>query len=388
MKNLLYIHRTQGNGVEAVHINGIADNCQELGYNVSFLSPAGKEKPGKAQASAKQTQEQKQSFAQWLSAHMPEFLFECVEIFYNIVAFFRGRQYESIDIIYERYAIFSVVGILLGKHFNCPVALEVNYTSLSPLVRARTSFLKPLAKRFDQWIFKRATAIIAVSGTLKAQLINDFGIDADKITVIANAADPKLFTVAEKKTAPECVIGFVGGFYPWHGLSLLVDAVKILIEREQKVKCLLIGDGPELDAIKSKVQSYNLEEFFSFPGRIPHAELTSYVAEFDIGVMPDSNDYGSPMKLFEYMAAGIPFVASDYPPIVEICHGQGLVFEKNNVDSFVEALFEYTNSFEKRSKAGTCGRNLVLEQFNWKNNAQRTIAHVEHCYAVDGENNV
>jgi hypothetical protein len=168
VKNVLYLHRTQGSAVEAVHINGIADNLEKLGFHVDFFSPSGTIKPG--QVTGKHPIPQKKSILSWLSAKIPEFLFEIIEWLYNILAYIKvSRLYGSqkFDFIYERYAIFSVIGILLTNKFNCPIVLEVNYTSMSPLVRQRTNIFKPLAKWVDGWVFKRATAIIVVSGQLK-----------------------------------------------------------------------------------------------------------------------------------------------------------------------------------------------------------------------------
>jgi glycosyltransferase involved in cell wall biosynthesis len=183
-----------------------------------------------------------------------------------------------------------------------------------------------------------------------------------------------------------CVIGFVGGFYPWHGLSLLVEAMVILKKQKQDVNCLLIGDGPELAKIKSKIAQLGLENYFTFPGRIAHHELARYVEQFDIGIMPDSNNYGSPMKLFEYMAAGIPFVAADYSPIVEITTNQGELFEKKNVVSFAQALIKYTNNESIRVNAGAKGRQKVEQYFNWEKNASRTVLHLQKC--IELKNNV
>jgi len=387
MKNVLYVHRTQGSAVEAVHINGIADNLETLGYKVNFLSPLGDKKPG--QVENKKSPVKKKSFLNWFSSQMPEFLFEIVEIFYNVIGIFKGskrNKENKITFIYERYAIFSIVGVVLAKKYNCPILLEVNYTSLSPLVRKRTRLFKPLARLVDQWVFNNVTAIVAVSGRLKNQLIDDYNISPEKVEVIANAANPEHFKPVKINNSTCCTIGFVGGFYPWHGLDLLVDAIIILKSKNQNIQCLLIGDGPELPKIKSRIEKLSLTEYFTFPGRISHKKLAEYVDKFDIGIMPDSNDYGSPMKLFEYMAAGIPYVAADYPPISEITTNQGKLFEIKNVNSFAEALLAYTEDAKARQLAGGNGRELVENHFNWKQNTYRSIEHLAKCNVITTRN--
>ena len=320
---------------------------------------------------------------------MPEFLFEIVEIFYNVIGILKGSKLikkNKISFIYERYAIFSIVGVILAKKYNCPILLEVNYTSLSPLVRKRTKLFKPFARFVDQWVFNNVTAIVAVSGRLKKQLIDDYNISPEKVEVIANAANPEHFKPVKINNSTCCTIGFVGGFYPWHGLDLLVDAIIILKSKHQNIQCLLIGDGPELPKIKSRIEKLSLTEYFTFPGRISHKKLAEYVDKFDIGIMPDSNDYGSPMKLFEYMAAGIPYVAADYPPISEITTNQGKLFEIKNVNSFAEALLAYTEDVEARQVAGGHGRDLVENYFNWKQNTSRSIEHLAKCNVITTRN--
>ena len=126
--------------------------------------------------------------------------------------------------------------------------------------------------------------------------MSDYGVSADKILVVPNAADPQMFhpsipPVAEiggVALADKKIIGFVGSFTPWHGLSLFVDAFKLVAKKHQDAFAILIGDGPERNEIESKAAAYGLADRVLFTGAIEHDQLMRYVATFSIGVMPDS----------------------------------------------------------------------------------------------------
>ncbi len=194
--NVLYVHRTRATGVEAVHIGQIVLGLRRLGHRVSMLSPVGdfiehvNEAKASGAASKSSESAKRKTFA------MPELLFEILEIVYNLKAIFDGLRAaarDRVDGVYERYAIFGVAGMLLARWWGVPFVLEVNYTSLSPLVRQRSRLMKPLARWCDGIVFRRATQLLAVSSYLKEELVNQFGVSAERVTVVPNAADPSVF---------------------------------------------------------------------------------------------------------------------------------------------------------------------------------------------------
>jgi hypothetical protein len=176
MNSVLYVHRTQGEGVEAVHILGIARSLETLGYFVDFLSPAGNTRPRTLSESNKK---KKRKFLSLVSKNMPEIFFELGEIFYNVYVYMLSGKYTkngAYSFVYERYAIFSIVGYLIASKKKCPLVLEINYTSRSPLVRKRSKILKPFARMVDKWLYERTDAFVAVSTQLKNELINEYGV--------------------------------------------------------------------------------------------------------------------------------------------------------------------------------------------------------------------
>lgn len=376
---VLYLHRTQDGGAEQVHILGIVHAFEDAGIEVDMLSPKGLERASiQHGTSAPSHGGQRNAMFAFASRHAPELIFELLEIAYNAMALWRIARHglSGYQLVFERYAVFSITGLLLARIAKLPLVIEVNYTSRSPLVRRRSRLLKPLAHVIDRWIFKGATLLTPVSTTLKKELMNDFGIPEEKILVLPNGADPRKFVPATAKAASDKkTIGFVGGFYPWHGLDLLIEAYAGIADRFPDSQVLLIGDGPELDHIRSLVARRSLSGRVIFGGRKKHQELPQVMSSFHVGVMPDSNDYGSPMKIFEYMALGVPVIAPDYVPILDaISDGvHGIVFEKRSVTALRAALSRLLEDETLAQRLGARCRETVIRERNWNANVARIM---------------
>lgn len=380
---ILYLHRTQGDGVERVHILGMAKAFEEAGAIVDIFSPHGIHRPfGESRPALQRHAKKSKSGMSLVSKYAPEILFEIIEIAYNAVAAFRLSRMNTrcYDFVFERYSIFSIVGAFLAKRGKIPLIIEVNYTSRSKLVRERSRMLKPLAHMIDRWVFNTATLLTPVSTALKEELIHEFGIPQEKILVLPNAADPACFVprTARCFTEKKKTIGFVGGFYPWHGLDLLIKAFSSIADSYPESQVMLIGDGPELGRIQRLVSQSGLDSRIIFSGRKRHEELPEVMHSFYLGVMPDSNDYGSPMKIFEYMALGIPVVAPDYRPLQDVIHSgeQGLLFQKQNISGLASALARLLEDPPLAARLGAAGRKAIENDRNWNMNAAKIFSHL------------
>lgn len=378
MNTLLYLHRTQGKGVESVHIAGIANAFRALDCAVDICSPGGLLPDGPVAESSKADSGAGQNFSR-LSKYTPELVFEFLEIFYNLIALSKlwKNGLDQYDLIFERYAIFSCAGLIIARVKNIPFVIEVNYTSRSPLVRRRSRLLKPLAFALDKILFRSATLLTPVSTALQRELIEVFHVPESKIVVLPNAVDPARFTPRSHPIdGATKIIGFVGGFYPWHGLDLLIDAFNTVHKQFPDARIMLVGDGPELDRIKHKVENLDLLRKVTFAGRVNHQNLPDLMSNFYVGVMPDSNDYGSPMKIFEYMALGIPVIAPDYSPILDVMTSdkQGLIFRKKEVADLSDKLTRLLMDAHLAEKMGAAGRASVEKEHNWNANVAKITA--------------
>ncbi len=386
--NILYFHRTQAKGVEGVHIKEIVRAFRRLGHKVDIVSPVGDRLEDET-TPAKVTQASgwRERFYRTLSRYLPELIFELAELLYNFQALRQARRTldsSKVDMIFERYAIFGMAGAYLSKKWNKPLIIEVNYTSCSALVRHRSALLKPLARRLDQGLFDRALGLVAVSSRLKQHLMEVYGIPPEKIIVLPNAADPDVFDVSRvvRKSLPFTggkIIGFVGGFYPWHGLDLLMSAFQSVAQKVSDARLLLVGDGPMMAEIRQRVHQSGLGDRVVLTGKVPHQDLPGYIANFYVGVMPDSNDYGSPMKIFEYMAMGKPVVVPDYPPLLDVVsdNEEGRVFPARNVQEMaacLEMLLTDTMAYQRMAEQA---RRKIVTKHNWMDNGRAILSLCE-----------
>lgn len=378
---ILYLHRTQGKGVEGVHIQEMVRAFQCLGHKVDILSPAGLNND----STRDERRETRNIIHSIISRILPEFGFEILEIFYNFIALIRMEKLlgqKKYDLIYERYAIFSWAGVKAAKKYRIPLILEVNYTSFTPLYRKRTAILKPLAHWLDKKIFAAANGIVVVSTALKEHLIG-LGVLPEKIIVCTNAADPEKFNPAisgqeirdKFNLNGKKVLGFVGGFYPWHGLDLLINSFAEIKKEVNYAALLLIGDGPTKDKVKAKVETLGIQEDVRFIAKLQHDDLPKHIAAFDVAVMPDSNEYGSPMKIYEYMAMGKPVIAPRLGPLEDGTEDgrQGILFSQHSQQEMTVAIKKLLFDDKLRLKMGEAARDNIVSLHTWKRNAEAVL---------------
>ncbi len=379
--NILYHHRTQAQGAAGTHIRQVVDAFEKLGHSVDIVSP-----PFVNSFSG----EKKSSFR--VKRHkIPQLFFELYEIFYNCIAIIkiiRRLNKKKYGFIYERYAIFNIAGLLTAKLKKIPIIIESSFTSKTIVFPKRTRLLAKFAYSIDKVFFKYVDAIVVVSTVLKNSLINEFYVDPSKVFVIPNAVDEERFKPDISSEAIKRqyglngfkIIGFAGGFYPWHGLDMLIDGVPLLLKSFDHVKFLLVGDGAIMKSLKQKVKRLNLTETIIFTGMVPHAELPQYISAFDIGIMPDSNDYGSPMKILEYMAMKKPVVAPRLGPIEEIVADgkDGLLFERKNREDLILLLKKLLEDDELCRTMGSTAYKKIITQHTWKKNMKDILELYEN----------
>jgi glycosyltransferase involved in cell wall biosynthesis len=380
--NILYHHRTQGRGGEGVHIRGIINGLRALGNKVIVLSPPGIDPF--SDGTAKEDKKSKVSIV-WrlMSGYIPQIVFELFEIGYNFWVYGKFKRIikkEKIDLIYERYAFFCWAGVSSAKRYNIPIILEVN--EVSGIKRTRSQVLLGLAKSIERKIFKCADAITTVSSFLKGR-IEGQGIDDKNIHLIPNAVNIEEFKLDAGKENiknrfnlnEHLVIGFVGMFCRWDNLEFLMEAFLDLVKEKKNYKLVLIGDGMERRKLEQKARDYGIESNVIFTGLVSRNEVSNFINATDICVIPDSNPFGSPIILFEYMAMAKPTVAPRLKPMEDVIDDgcDGVLFEPKDKHSFLRALRTLIENPDKRQAIGVMARKKVLEKHTWLNNAGKVM---------------
>ena len=379
--NILYHFRTQGTGAEGVHIAGIATAFERLGHRVIFSSPTGVD-PRTTAGTNPFAEKKRRGFFSRLAAHAPALLFELLEIAYNAVSYFPNRAAltrENCTLIYERHAFFLCATAFLAQRRRIPLVVEVNELAGDERVRA-DPWLLPLARLADRLTFQRASLIVTVSPHLQRR-IAALGIAPEKILVLPNAVSAEsLDTPADGapiRTRHGCadavVIGFVGWFVAWHRLDNLLTQFAALTATDTRL--LLVGDGTLRATLAAQAAALGISERVIFTGSVPHAEIPAHLAAMDICVVPHSNDYRSPIKLFEYMARARAVVAPRVEPIAMVLrHGEnGLLFDSENADDLRAQLARLAGAAALRERLGVAAKRDVREQHTWLMNAQRVL---------------
>lgn len=394
---VIYHHRTQATGAEGVHIASVVRELRALGHTVSVVSPGGKEPASTAGQSPYATRKGilQRTFA-LLSRRAPQLVFELAELAYNLPAYVKlravfvaGRSAKP-TLLYERYAFCLFAGALFAKRHNLVYLVEVNEVVGEPRVRPQR--LVGLASALERHVLRRADGIIVVSQHLKERIMAR-GIAAERIHVLPNGVDERRFrpeaTLALRdrfKIPPnELVVGFVGWFVDWHNLPMLVRTFAAVTE-QRPCTLLLVGDGVLKQQLQALSKQLGIADRIVFAGAVPYEDIPRAIASMDVCVIPESNAYRSPIKLFEYMAMGKAVLAPDYEPIRSVVRSDvdACMFHAGDEQDFADKLTSLVSDGALRARLGKQAVNRVLSAHLWRHNAERTIRIYELARARRG----
>jgi glycosyltransferase involved in cell wall biosynthesis len=287
------------------------------------------------------------------------------------------------DFIYERYSLWCLAGLRLAKVRSIPLVLEVNAPLAYEQQRYRAGLTcPPLARWVERMIWRKATLLIAVSESLRSQ-VQGAGVPPTRIHVLPNAVDTRVFHMGlEGEPVRErfnldgrFVIGFVGTFKRWHGVDLLLAAFQDLHRAHPSIHLLLVGDGPLRAGFEDEVRKTGLEEAVTFAGGVAHQDVPHYLAAMDVAVAPYpalDQFYYSPLKLFEYLAAGRAVVASRIGQVAEIVVDgvTGLLYEPGDRAALVDCIRRLQRDAALRNELGRKA-SAACSEHTWSQNAAR-----------------
>jgi glycosyltransferase involved in cell wall biosynthesis len=284
------------------------------------------------------------------------------------------------DLIVETQVHFAGSGALAARTTGLPLLLD----DCSPSSEERTlgAGLPQLACRVFRTQVRAARHLVVSSRALRERLAGE-GVPVEKVHVIPNGIDLAGYARADRAAVRHrlgleaaCVVGFAGSFQPWHRVDLLVEALALLGD-ESAVHVLLLGDGPERPRALAAVRRLGLDRRVTALGALPSEELPAWVAACDIGAVPGSNDYGQPMKLMDYAAAGLPAVAPDLAPVREVVEDgvTGLLFAPDDVRALSLVLARLIRDTAVRRAMGARARR-VAEEGSWRARALQLVSLV------------
>jgi glycosyltransferase involved in cell wall biosynthesis len=238
--------------------------------------------------------------------------------------------------------------------------------------------LPPLVRHLFRQQVRAAARLVVSSQALAARMVEE-GVPAPKLQVVPNGVDVRAFRLGGRPelfagAGADCVLGFVGSFQPWHGVELLFEALARL--PDLRLHVVLVGDGPGRRQALAAARRLALADRVTDMGKVDPDRVPQVVAGFHVGVLPGSNDYGHPMKLLEYAAAGLPSVAPDLPPVREVVEHEvtGLLFRPDDADALAEALRRLARDEPLRRRLGGAARGRVTAEASWRARARALIA--------------
>lgn len=295
---------------------------------------------------------------------------------------------RSADAIYQRHERFSLSGALLARLSGRPLILEYNgsqvymgkYWSPTPL-RSR------LARCED--VVLRAAALVVVVSEPDRQSLLERGLEPERILLSRNAVDASRFAtggglaVRERSglADDDVVVGFVGTFGSWHGAPVLARAFVDVAASVSNARLLLVGEGPELTQTLGLLSDAGLADRIMSTGAVSPSDVADYLDACDVLASPHVplaggvEFFGSPTKLFEYMAAGKAIVASRLGQIGETLEDgeTALLVTPGDAEELAAAVKRLATAPELRSKLGANARRRAIEQHSWDDNVQRLL---------------
>lgn len=381
---ILYHHRTQALDGQRVHINAIQRALRDQGHDVVEIAPL----PSVEAAGGTPVRTWRRRVLENVASAAPPGAYELLELSYNVVGY-RSLAAAIRDVrphfIYERYALNTVAGAWASGRFRLPLLLEVN----SPLADEKHALGQLMfyrnARRLERYVLRGATRVLAVTEVLAGMLRKAASLPDDKVIVVQNGADPQGMSApavdtasvrAERGWAPgDFVIGSVGFFREWHGIDSLLKALAA-VQTARRKRVLLVGDGPARSNLERLAAQLGLAADVVFTGSVSHETIPQYLAAMDAVVIPRAVEYASPLKLFEYMAAGKAILAPRQPNLLEVVteNVDAVCFEPENLTELASALRLIICDEGLRHRLGLeAQRTIARNGLTWSGNARRIV---------------
>jgi glycosyltransferase involved in cell wall biosynthesis len=367
---ILYSHRIGSRDGQGVHLEAMVAALRAAGHTVQVVGPASFDKTGlgsdnKAVALLRRT--------------LPAWVGELAELAYVVPSTLRLAKAAASfqpDVIYERANLFHLAGTLVAARHRLPLLLEVN----APLAEERSHFgrlkLQRLAASLERLAWRRATHVLPVTEVLASRIVAA-GVPISRISVVPNGIDLHDFPPAPPPgiVADRLVLGFVGFVRDWHGLDHVVRALASY-RGTPRLDLHVVGDGPARIGLEQMAASLGVAEQVQFTGLIGRESIPAMIGNFDIALQPASVAYASPLKVFEYMAAGRAIVAPDQPNLREVLEHErtALLFDPTDPTAMWSAIRRLATDHALRKQLGHAARDEILKRdLTWSGNAKTVL---------------
>lgn len=300
--------------------------------------------------------------------------------------------------VYQRLALNNLTGAIVSRRYSLPFICEYN-GSIPWMARhwdRNPLFLEGLSMKIEQTVLRTADLIVVVSDASRDELL-ERGLPAERILVNPNGVDVGRYhplvggrNIRERYGLRDrVVVGFIGSFGRWHGAEILIAAAAHLVtahpQLRSKLGILLVGDG--LLRAESEIfsQKLGISDIVTFTGSVPQDEGPRYLAACDIFASPHvsnpdgSRFFGSPTKLFEYMAMGRPIIASRLEQIGSILlHEQdALLVNPDSAEDLSAAMYRLIMEPELGRRLAHSARKKAVAEFSWQVHCSKILSALQ-----------
>lgn len=298
----------------------------------------------------------------------------------------RRFQDDPPDFIYCRAALFATAALRLAEATGVPLLIELNAPLAAEQANYRGGVLGEVASCAEARLLQGADAVLVVSEPLVAHA-RELGVAPERIHVVPNGVDAAHFHPAPADPAVRNArgighgpaIGFVGGLRPWHGVETLPELLQRLAARIADVQLVVVGDGPLRGSLEADLAQRGLAARAVFTGAVSHDQIPELVRQFAVALAPylhlEHAFYFSPLKLFEYMACGVPVAAPRVGQIPEVIADgvTGLLYPAGDGAALAACCARLIEDADLAQRIGAAGARHVHDHYTWDRNARRAI---------------
>ncbi len=310
------------------------------------------------------------------------------QLLLNAPYLLRGLGYAQSfrpDLIVSRLERGLFCDLLLARLKRIPLVVEADCPGLYEALQFQKDHVKyRRLSRFLEWLnVRNADAVVVVSQALRQYFAN-YGVPAERLHVVSNGADPAIFSPGRSgadvrrryRLGRGPVVGFIGSFSTWHGINHLAQLIDRVHRQMPTVKFLLVGTGGRMKGwLETYIAEHQLQEAVVFAGYVDYQQMPEHLAAMDIVVAPYPYlpfFYYSPVKIYEYMAAGKAVVSTDIGQISELIRSgeNGILCPPDDVACLVRSIVSLARSPRARQRMGNAARQTVVAAHTWAHKAQ------------------
>jgi len=289
------------------------------------------------------------------------------------------------DMVYERGYYLMTSGVKMSKKAGTRHIIELNAPYPEEKIAMEgQSFLINKSNQCEYEQVTMSERVVVVSSALKKYLTDRYPEAENKVIVTPNAINLNKLKVENKAVSKlraqlnfdqKTVIGFVGSIFPYHGVDRLLDAFVSLSSSYPDARLLIVGDGETRAQLEARCAQLKLQEKVHFSGNVKHSDVPNYIELMDIAVMPKSNWYGSPVKIFEYGLLKKAVLAPDNVPVrdVMIPDVDGILI-RDSVNELKSALVRLLKDEDFRNKLASNFHEKVTTKHRWEDVVRKILA--------------